>query len=139
MSEAFPYPKLTKQLTLSELEDIREASLAMSEALALIPKEFDASIQQKINRVLDITSEVEHHTRQLRNSIEQAQKASHESLNHEIRDIIQQHHIDNQQMIARTISGYIPVNKGFFFASIIAATLIGGGIMGAVFYWLALR
>lgn len=131
--------EITKELTLEELHELREEILSLSEALKTVPSEYDASFQQKINRVLDITSEVEHHTRQLRNSIEQAQKASHESLNHEIREIIQQHHIDNQQMIARTISGYIPVNKGFFFASIIAATLIGGGIMGAVFYWLALR
>ncbi|MCR9998683.1 hypothetical protein NB620_00190 [Vibrio alginolyticus] len=131
--------EITKELTLEELHELREEILSLSEALKTVPSEYDASFQQKINRVLDITSEVEHHTRQLRNSIEQAQKASHESLNHEIRDIIQQHHIDNQQMIARTISGYIPVNKGFFFASIIAATLIGGGIMGTVFYWLALR
>lgn len=131
--------EITKELTLEELHELREEILSLSEALKTVPSEYDASFQQKINRVLDITSEVEHHTRQLRNSIEQAQKASHESLNHEIREIIQQHHIDNQQMIARTISGYIPVNKGFFFASIITATLIGGGIMGTVFYWLALR
>ncbi|HBC3568520.1 TPA: hypothetical protein KD091_004632 [Vibrio parahaemolyticus] len=131
--------EITKELTLEELHELREEILSLSEALKTVPSEYDASFQQKMNRVLDITSEVEHHTRQLRNSIEQAQKASHESLNHEIREIIQQHHIDNQQMIARTISGYIPVNKGFFFASIIAATLIGGGIMGAVFYWLAFR
>ncbi|HGS5703878.1 TPA: hypothetical protein ACMDOW_004692 [Vibrio parahaemolyticus] len=131
--------EITKELTLEELHELREEILSLSEALKTVPSEYDASFQQKMNRVLDITSEVEHHTRQLRNSIEQAQKASHESLNREIRDIIQQHHIDNQQMIARTISGYIPVNKGFFFASIIAATLIGGGIMGTVFYWLALR
>ncbi|WP_085344640.1 hypothetical protein [Vibrio sp. ArtGut-C1] len=131
--------QITKELTLEELHELREEILSLSEALKTVPSEYDASFQQKMNRVLDITSEVEHHTRQLRNSIEQAQKASHESLSHEIRDIIQQHHIDNQQMIARTISGYIPVNKGLFFASIIAATLIGGGIMGTVFYWLALR
>jgi len=131
--------QITKELTLEELHELREEILSLSEALKTVPSEYDASFQQKMNRVLDITSEVEHHTRQLRNGIEQAQKASHESLNREIRDIIQQHHIDNQQMIARTISGYIPVNKGFFFASIIAATLIGGGIMGTVFYWLALR
>ncbi|HGS4746568.1 TPA: hypothetical protein ACMDSL_004010 [Vibrio parahaemolyticus] len=131
--------EITKELTLEELHELREEILSLSEALKTVPSEYDASFQQKMNRVLDITSEVEHHTRQLRNSIEQAQKASHESLNREIRDIIQQHHIDNQQMIARTISGYIPVNKGFFFASIIAATLIGGGIMGTVFYWLALK
>lgn len=130
--------QITKELTLEELHELREEILSLSEALKTVPSEYDASFQQKMNRVLDITSEVEHHTRQLRNGIEQAQKASHESLNREIRDIIQQHHIDNQQMIARTISGYIPVNKGFFFASIIAATLIGGGIMGTVFYWLAL-
>lgn len=130
--------QITKELTLEELHELREEILSLSEALKTVPSEYDASFQQKMNRVLDITSEVEHHTQQLRNGIEQAQKASHESLNREIRDIIQQHHIDNQQMIARTISGYIPVNKGFFFASIIAATLIGGGIMGTVFYWLAL-
>ncbi|OCH69553.1 hypothetical protein A6E00_08550 [Vibrio diabolicus] len=131
--------QITKELTLEELHELREEILSLSEALKAVPSEYDASFQQKMNRVLDITSEVEHHTRQLRNGIEQAQKASHASLNREIRDIIQQHHIDNQQMIARTISGYIPVNKGLFFASIIAATLIGGGIMGTVFYWLALR
>ncbi|HHY0508150.1 TPA: hypothetical protein ACVU5Q_004454 [Vibrio parahaemolyticus] len=131
--------QITKELTLEELHELREEILSLSEALKTVPSEYDASFQQKMNRVLDITSEVEHHTRQLRNSIEQAQKASHESLNREIRDIIQQHHIDNQKMIARTISGYIPVNKGLFFTSIIAATLIGGGIMGTVFYWLALR
>lgn len=47
MSEGFPYPKLTKQLTLLELEDMREEILALGEALKLVPSEFDASFQKK--------------------------------------------------------------------------------------------
>lgn len=65
--------QITKELTLDELHEVREALLALSEALKLVPSEFDTSFQKKINRLLDITSEVEHHSRQLRTDIEHSQ------------------------------------------------------------------
>ena len=133
MSEGFPYPKLTKQLTVLELEDIREELLALSEAMRLVPSEFDASFQQKINRVLDITSEVEHHSKQLRAGIEQSQKAFSETL-------IQQQQKQYELLlisIDNKLSGYIPVTKRFIFTALFINALIVGSILGGVFYLLA--
>ncbi|WP_321273624.1 hypothetical protein [uncultured Vibrio sp.] len=137
MSEGFPYPKLTKQLTVLELEDIREELLALSEAMKLVPSEFDASFQQKINRVLDVTSEVEHHSKQLRAGIEQSHKAFSETL---IQKQQKQYErllkaIDNK--IEDKLSDYIPVNKEFIFTALFINALIVGSILGGVFYLLA--
>ncbi|MFH0270590.1 hypothetical protein [Vibrio jasicida] len=139
MSEGFPYPKLTKQLTLLELEDMREELSALSEALKLVPSEFDASFQQKINRVLDITSEVEHHSKQLRTGIEHSQQAFHNSL---IRDMRQEHEqqlVAIKKLISGKLSGYIPVNKGFFFTALLVNAVFVGSLLGGVFYLLAFR
>ena len=133
MSEGFPYPKLTKQLTVLELEDIREELLALSEAMKLVPSEFDASFQQKINRVLDITSEVEHHSKQLRAGIEQSQKAFSETL-------IQKQQKQYERLlkaIDNKLSSYIPVNKGFILTALFINALFVGSILGVVFYLLA--
>ena len=133
MSEGFPYPKLTKQLTVLELEDIQEELLALSEAMKLVPSEFDASFQQKINRVLDITSEVEHHSKQLRAGIEQSQKAFSETL-------IQKQQKQYERLlkaIDNKLSSYIPVNKGFILTALFINALFVGSILGVVFYLLA--
>lgn len=137
MSEGFPYPKLTKQLTVLELEDIREELLALSEAMRLVPSEFDASFQQKINRVLDITSEVEHHSKQLRAGIEQSQKAFSETLIQKQEKQYERLLKAIDKRIEDKLSGYIPVNKGFIFTALFINALFVGSILGGVFYLLA--
>jgi len=139
MSEGFPYPTLTKQLTLVELEEMREELLALGEALKLVPSEFDASFQQKINRVLDITSEVEHHSKQLRAGIEQSQQAFSDSLIQEMRKRHEQQLDAIDKCISDKLSGYIPVNKRFFFIALFVNALFVGSLLGAVFYLLAFR
>ncbi|MFZ8767002.1 hypothetical protein LCE44_13865 [Vibrio harveyi] len=139
MSEGFPYPKLTKQLTLLKLEDMREEILALGEALKLVPSEFDASFQKKIHRLLDITSEVEHHSRQLRTGIEQSQQAFHNSLTQDIRKECDQHLLAINKLISGKLSGYIPVNKGFFFTALLVNAVFVGSLLGGVFYLLAFR
>ncbi|MFW8631645.1 hypothetical protein [Vibrio natriegens] len=137
MSEGFPYPKLTKQLTVLELEDIREELLALSEAMRLVPSEFDASFQQKINRVLDITSEVEHHSKQLRAGIEQSQKAFSETLIQKQEKQYERLLKAIDKRIEDKLSGYMPVNKGFIFTALFINALFVGSILGGVFYLLA--
>jgi hypothetical protein len=137
MSEGFPYPKLTKQLTVLELEDIREELLALSEAMRLVPSEFDASFQQKINRVLDITSEVEHHSKQLRAGIEQSQKAFSETLIQKQQKQYELLLLSIDKRIEDKLSGYIPVTKRFIFTALFINALIVGSILGGVFYLLA--
>ncbi len=137
MSEGFPYPKLTKQLTVLELEDIREELLTLSEAMRLVPSEFDASFQQKINRVLDITSEVEHHSKQLRAGIEQSQKAFSETLIQKQEKQYERLLKAIDKRIEDKLSGYIPVNKGFIFTALFINALFVGSILGGVFYLLA--
>lgn len=137
MSEGFPYPKLTKQLTVLELEDIREELLALSEAMKLVPSEFDASFQQKINRVLDITSEVEHHSKQLRAGIEQSQKAFSETLIQEQQKQYERLLKAIDKRFEDKLSDYEPVNKGFIFTALFINALIVGSILGGVFYLLA--
>ncbi|WP_372378855.1 hypothetical protein ACBZ91_21660 [Vibrio natriegens] len=137
MSEGFPYPKLTKQLTVLELEDIREELLALSEAMRLVPSEFDASFQQKINRVLDITSEVEHHSKQLRAGIEQSHKAFNETLIQKQQKQYEQLLKAIDKRIEDKLSGYIPVNKGFILAALFINALFVGSILGGAFYLLA--
>ncbi|MGR5445419.1 hypothetical protein ACPV47_10985 [Vibrio jasicida] len=139
MSEGFPYPKLTKQLTLLELEDMREEILALGEALKLVPSEFDASFQKKINRLLDITSEVEHHSRQLRTGIEKSQQAFHYSLTQDLRKEYDQQLVAINKLISGKLSGYIPVNKGFFFSALLVNAVFVGSLLGGVFYLLAFR
>lgn len=137
MSEGFPYPKLTKQLTVLELEDIREELLALSEAMRLVPSEFDASFQQKINRVLDITSEVEHHSKQLRAAIEQSQKAFSETLIQKQQKQYERLLKAIDKRIEDKLSGYIPVTKGLILTAWFINALLVGSILGAVFYLLA--
>ncbi|MCY9876898.1 hypothetical protein OTK59_10070 [Vibrio natriegens] len=137
MSEGFPYPKLTKQLTVLELEDIREELIALSEAMRLVPSEFDASFQQKINRVLDITSEVEHHSKQLRAGIEQSQKAFSETLIQKQEKQYERLLKAIDKRIEDKLSGYMPVNKGFIYTALFINALFVGSILGGVFYLLA--
>ncbi len=137
MSEGFPYPKLTKQLTVLELEDIREELLTLSEAMRLVPSEFDASFQQKINRVLDITSEVEHHSKQLRAGIEQSQKAFSETLIQKQEKQYERLLKAIDKRIEDKLSGYMPVNKGLIFTALFINALFVGSILGGVFYLLA--
>ncbi|WP_038869280.1 hypothetical protein [Vibrio jasicida] len=131
--------QITKELTLDELHELRETVLALSEALKLVPSEFDASFQQKINRLLDITSEVEHHSRQLRTGIEHSQQAFHNSLLQDVRKESAQQLINIEKCISNKLSGYIPVNKGFFFTALLVNAVFIGSILGGVFYLLAFR
>ncbi|WP_104029891.1 hypothetical protein [Vibrio jasicida] len=131
--------KITKELTLDELHELREAVLALSEAMKLVPSEFDASFQQKINRVLDITSEVEHHSKQLRAGIEQSQQAFSDSLIQEVRKKHEQQLVAIDKRISDKLSGYIPVNKSFFFIALFVNAVFVGSLLGAVFYLLAFR
>lgn len=148
MSEGVPYPKLTKLLTVTELQDIHEEILSLSEALKTVPSEYDASFQQKINRVLDITSEVEHHTRKLRNEIEEAQRlfnqsvtdnqnAFHESLKKLFLDRYEQQLGFIERKIGETLSD----SKGFSFAQALTlalgTALVTGATIGGIFYLLA--
>ncbi|MFZ6042144.1 hypothetical protein ACOV11_16815 [Vibrio natriegens] len=137
MSEGFPYPKLTKQLAVLELEDIREELLTLSEAMRLVPSEFDASFQQKINRVLDITSEVEHHSKQLRAGIEQSQKAFSETLIQKQEKQYERLLKAIDKRIEDKLSGYMPVNKGLIFTALFINALFVGSTLGGVFYLLA--
>ncbi|EOV0110315.1 hypothetical protein ACWO25_004532 [Vibrio parahaemolyticus] len=139
---------VTKELTLEELHELREEILSLSEALKTVPSEYDASFQQKINRVLDITSEVEHHTRKLRNEIEEAQRlfnqsvtdnqnAFHESLKQLFLDRYEQQLGFIERKIGETLSG----RKGFGFAQALTlalgTALVTGATIGGIFYLLA--
>ncbi|MDA0385568.1 hypothetical protein [Vibrio owensii] len=148
MSEGVPYPELTKLLTVAELQDIREEILSLSEALKSVPSEYDASFQQKINRVLDITSEVEHHTRKLRNEIEEAQRLFKESVTdnqNAFHESLKQLFLDRyeQQLgfIERKIDGALSNKKGLGFAQTLTlaltTALVTGATIGGVFYVLA--
>ncbi|GAK21654.1 hypothetical protein [Vibrio owensii] len=129
--------KITKELTLDELHELRETVLALSEAMKLVPSEFDASFKQKINRLLDITSEVEHHSKQLRTGIEQSQQAFSDSLIKEIKRKHEQQLIAIDKCISDKLSGYIPVNKGLFFTALFVNAVFAGSLLGGVFYLLA--
>lgn len=148
MSEGVPYPKLTKLLTVAELQDIREEILSLSEALKSVPREYDASFQQKTNRVLDITSEVEHHTRKLRNEIEEAQRlfkqsvtdnqdAFHKSISNQIAT----GQVQQLGHIKRVIDEKSSNGKALTFAQVLTLTLatalVTGASIGGVFYALA--
>lgn len=131
--------QITKELTLDELHELRETVLALSEAIKLVPSEFDASFQQKINRLLDITSEVEHHSRQLRVGIEQSQQIFSDSLIQKVGQKHEQQLVAINRLISDKLSGYIPVNKGFFFTALFVNAVFVGSLLGAVFYLLAFR
>lgn len=131
--------QITKELTLDELHELREAILALSEALKLIPSEFDTSFQKKINRLLDITGEVEHHSRQLRTDIEKSQQTFYNSFKQDLRKEYDQQLVSINKLISGKLSGYIPVNKGFFFTALFVNAVFVGSLLGAVFYLLAFR
>lgn len=131
--------QITKELTLDEIHELREAILALSEALKLVPSEFDASFQKKIHRLLDITSEVEHHSRQLRTDIEHSQQSFRNSLKQDLRKEYDQQLVSINKLISGKLSGYIPVNKGFFFTALLVNAVFVGSLLGGVFYLLAFR
>ncbi|MCG9625386.1 hypothetical protein L1D34_11075 [Vibrio mediterranei] len=137
MTESFPYPKLAKQLTVSELEDIREEVLALAEALKHVPEEFDFSFQEKIHRVLDITNELTSYTKQLRDTIEQSQTSFQEELIHtlaqEQHKRLDQHHTKVENLIYDRIV----TDKTFILLSMIGIALLVGGALGSFFYMLA--
>ncbi|WP_434529589.1 hypothetical protein [Vibrio sp. K4] len=148
MSEGVPYPKLTKLLTVMELQDIREEILSLSEALKSVPREYDASFQQKTNRVLDITSEVEHHTRKLRNEIEEAQRLFKQSVtdnqdtfHKSISNQISTGQVQQLGHIKRVIDEKLSTKKALTFAQVLTLTLatalVTGASIGGVFYALA--
>ncbi|WDZ72252.1 hypothetical protein PWW31_15450 [Vibrio harveyi] len=129
--------QITKELTLDELHELRETVLALSETIKLVPSEFDASFQQKINRVLDITCEMEQHSRKLRSAIEQSQIMFSDSLVQQLQTQHEQQLKAIDKRISNKLSGYIPVNKGFFFTALFVNALFVSSLLGTVFYLLA--
>lgn len=133
MSNGVPYAKLTKQLTVLEISEMTEELISLSDALKLIPKEFDASFQQKLNRILDITNEIEHHSNLLKKNVELAQNATKEQIKNDNKELI--------STISKEIKGhlndYMIINKYAFFAIAIASSSLVGIISGFVFYFLA--
>ena len=137
MSEAFPSPKLAKQLTVTELEDIRESVLALEEALKSVPEEFDFSFQEKIHRVLDVTNEITNHTKLLRETIEQSQVSFQKEITNAL---IQEQNkrLDKHQVkIENLFYGCVRPDKlSLICFSAFVAILIGAAI-GSAFYILA--
>ncbi|NIY83689.1 hypothetical protein [Vibrio hepatarius] len=135
---------VTKELTVMELHELREEISSLSEALKTVPREYDAAFQQKINRVLDITSEVEHHTRQLRDAINQhhqvfcacqseQQQAYVESLDKRLSSRYVQQLDTIEQKIVETICEY----KRLIFIHSLTVALLTGSVIGGIFYLLA--
>lgn len=133
MSDGVPYPKLTKQLTVMEISEITEEVISLSEALKLIPKEFDASFQQKLNRVLDVTNEIEHHSNLLKKNVELAQIATKEQIKDDNKELIS----TISKEIKSHLNGYMIINKYALFAIAIASSSLVGIISGFIFYFLA--
>ncbi|WP_261887491.1 hypothetical protein [Vibrio aerogenes] len=91
---------LVKQLTVEEIEEIREAVHSLDETIRQIPKELDGSFQSKINRILDITSDVEAQSRALRKQSELNQQGEFSpQLNTALNEISQQLEIISAQSI----------------------------------------
>ncbi|APP08121.1 hypothetical protein [Vibrio harveyi] len=129
--------QITKELTLDELHELRDTILALSEAIKLVPSEFDASFQQKINRILDITSEMEQHSRKLRSAIEHSQIMFGDSLIQQLKTQHEQQLKAIDKQISNKLKGYIPINKGFFFTALFINALFVSSLLGVVFYLLA--
>lgn len=129
--------QITKELTLDELHELRDTILALSEAIKLVPSEFDTSFQQKINRILDITSEMEQHSRKLRSAIEHSQIMFGDSLIQQLKTQHEQQLKAIDKQISNKLKGYIPINKGFFFTALFINALFVSSLLGVVFYLLA--
>lgn len=136
--------EVTKELTIDEVHELREELLSLSQALKTVPSEYDASFQQKINRVLDITSEVEHHTRKLRNELEESQRSFNQSQGeqqtqfHEaIGKQITARHEQQLGFIEKKINDTLSGNKRFLFVNTLVTSLLTGATIGATFYLLA--
>ncbi|WP_281546252.1 hypothetical protein [Grimontia sp. SpTr1] len=72
-SEKLPMSKLVKELTVAEIEDLRELVISVSEALEMVPKSFDNSFQSKINRIIDVSSDLEASIKKLLKEVEKVQ------------------------------------------------------------------
>ncbi len=129
--------QITKELTLDELHELRDTILALSEAIKLVPSEFDTSFQQKINRILDITSEMEQHSRKLRSAIEHSQIMFGDSLIQQLKTQHEQQLKAIDKQISNKLKGYIPINKGIFFTVLFINVLFVSSLLGVVFYLLA--
>ncbi len=130
---------IAKELTLDELHELREEILTLEEALKQVPQEFDFSFQEKIHRVLDITSELEHYTKQLRDTITQSQQTFQQELNNSLIQEQSRHHDKLKAELKNLLyeQSKNQVSRTFIFWCMVFNAVVVGGSLGGIFYVLA--
>lgn len=123
-TESVPFAKLIKQLTVTELEDLREHIISVIEAIESVPKQFDSSFQAKINNILEIVSEIEVHSKNLKKEIENSTKSDTEKI---IEKLLEGFKISSAE---HSISGVKLIAFG------ILCSVLGGLTSGLLFYYL---
>jgi hypothetical protein len=109
---------LLKTLTVDQLVQLKEEVLDLEKALKLIPKAFDESFQEKINTILDITSEIEKHSINYQiNVSEQVKKDIRDCINTEVGRLSKKHN-NNYIIMSSLLSGAISAFIVIIFFSI---------------------
>lgn len=73
MADYYEFENIIKNLPIEvkkQLININDDISSLEKALKSVPEQFDIDFSKKINRVLDITAEVERHTQKLNNTIQ---------------------------------------------------------------------
>lgn len=73
MADYYEFEQIISELPLktkSEIENVIQEISAIEKALKSVPEQFDIDFSRKINRILDVVSEVELHTKKLNNTIQ---------------------------------------------------------------------
>lgn len=73
MADYHEFEDIIKNLPIEvkkQLIDISDEISSLEKALKSVPEQFDIDFSRKMNRILDVASEVEHHTRKLNNTIQ---------------------------------------------------------------------
>ncbi len=121
------YPDLIKHLTVNQIEDIRESVFHLQQTIEQVPKELDNSFASKINRILDITSDIEAASRELRKS-------------HELKNDAYRLTSDQENKIANLIASKVlnsPTQRqSTDYTAIILCSILSASLTAIVFYLL---
>ena len=119
MSERVSMPNLVKQLTVEQIEDIREIVISLNEGLEQLPKTFDKSFKEKINTILDITKEIEKHSINLKSNILESQKVQNSIIMNKLNDFQK----ENIKTITESVKKSQPSKLNLFLIIFIASCI----------------
>ncbi|WP_394213501.1 hypothetical protein [Enterovibrio calviensis] len=119
------FSKLAQSMTFESIRALNDDMATLATAVEQFPKELDSTMQKKVNRLIDITQEIEFHATSYRNALMVEARENRQSLISEIIDVLPK--ADERQSVGSSVFWYV-----------LAAGLIGG-VIGASLSVIALH